>query len=196
MRLDLDPSLPPTRHRRRTAAHRAREHPRQRAPRGRGAGRRAAAAGRRPARTSVVKTAPRPASARVITISDDGVGIGDEDLPHIFDPYFTTRRAGTGLGLPIAKNIIEGLGGSIAVTQPACTSAPTCGSTCPCGRGACGMTAVRGLDPARRRRREDPQAAGPGAAGRRPRRGAWRRTRAKRCAAWPSASSTSWWWTT
>ena len=62
----------------------------------------------------VVKTT-RAGERAVITISDDGVGIGDEDLVHIFDPYFTTRRAGTGLGLPIAKNIIEGLGGSIVV---------------------------------------------------------------------------------
>ncbi len=33
----------------------------------------------------------------------------------VFDPYFTTKRGGTGLGLPIAKNIVEGLGGTIAV---------------------------------------------------------------------------------
>ena len=51
----------------------------------------------------------------VISISDRGVGIASEDMPHIFDPYFTTRRAGTGLGLPISKNIIEGLGGTLAV---------------------------------------------------------------------------------
>ncbi len=38
-------------------------------------------------------------------------------MAHIFDPYFTTRRAGTGLGLPIAKNIIEGLGGTLAVSS-------------------------------------------------------------------------------
>ena len=37
----------------------------------------------------------------------------------IFDPYFTTKRGGTGLGLPIAKNIVEGLGGTIAVSQHA-----------------------------------------------------------------------------
>jgi hypothetical protein len=36
-------------------------------------------------------------------------GISPEDLPHVFDPYYTTRRSGTGLGLPIAKNIVEGL---------------------------------------------------------------------------------------
>ena len=38
-------------------------------------------------------------------------------MPHIFDPYFTTKRGGTGLGLPIAKNIVEGLGGTIAVSS-------------------------------------------------------------------------------
>jgi signal transduction histidine kinase len=54
-----------------------------------------------------------------IVVSDRGVGIAPDDLSRIFDPYFTTRRTGTGLGLPIAKNIIEGLGGSIAVmSQP------------------------------------------------------------------------------
>ena len=51
----------------------------------------------------------------VISIRDRGVGIASEDMRHIFDPYFTTRRAGTGLGLPISKNIIEGLGGKLAV---------------------------------------------------------------------------------
>jgi signal transduction histidine kinase len=36
-------------------------------------------------------------------------------MAHIFDPYFTTRRAGAGLGLPISKNIVERLGGTIAI---------------------------------------------------------------------------------
>jgi signal transduction histidine kinase len=52
-----------------------------------------------------------------ITVSDRGVGIAADDLAHIFDPYFTTRRAGTGLGLPIARTIVEGLGGSINVSS-------------------------------------------------------------------------------
>jgi signal transduction histidine kinase len=52
-----------------------------------------------------------------ISVQDFGTGISPEDLTHIFDPYFTTRRKGTGLGLPIAKNIIEGLGGTITVTS-------------------------------------------------------------------------------
>ena len=52
----------------------------------------------------------------VVTIADAGPGIGAADLPRVFDPFFTTKRGGTGLGLPIAKNIIEGLGGTLAAT--------------------------------------------------------------------------------
>jgi signal transduction histidine kinase len=52
-----------------------------------------------------------------IVVSDGGTGIDSADLPRIFDPYFTTKRGGTGLGLPIAKNIIEGLGGAVTVTS-------------------------------------------------------------------------------
>jgi two-component system sensor histidine kinase HydH len=52
-----------------------------------------------------------------ITVADRGEGIAADALAHIFDPYFTTRRTGSGLGLPIARNIIEGLGGTIAVTS-------------------------------------------------------------------------------
>jgi signal transduction histidine kinase len=75
---------------------------------------------------SMVTTAEEPAvrvqtrvhGGRVtIVITDSGVGISPEDMAHIFDPYFTTRRAGTGLGLAISKNIIEGLGGTLAVSS-------------------------------------------------------------------------------
>lgn len=74
-----------------------------------------------------VATATDPPSVRVATratanqvaviITDPGRGIDPDDLPKIFDPYFTTKRGGTGLGLPIAKNIVEGLGGSLTVTS-------------------------------------------------------------------------------
>jgi signal transduction histidine kinase len=56
-------------------------------------------------------------AAVVIVVADRGTGIDSSDLSRIFDPYFTTKRGGTGLGLPIAKNIIEGLGGTITVTS-------------------------------------------------------------------------------
>lgn len=64
----------------------------------------------------VVVSTHRLGTHRVaIVVSDRGIGIRSDDLPRIFDPYFTTRRTGSGLGLPITKNIIEGLGGSIVV---------------------------------------------------------------------------------
>jgi signal transduction histidine kinase len=64
----------------------------------------------------IVKT--RYVAGRVaITIQDFGTGISTDDMGHIFDPYFTTRRKGTGLGLPIAKNIVDGLGGAITITS-------------------------------------------------------------------------------
>jgi signal transduction histidine kinase len=52
-----------------------------------------------------------------ITIADRGNGISPSDLEQVFDPFYTTKRGGTGLGLPIAKNIVEGLGGTIAVSS-------------------------------------------------------------------------------
>ena len=63
----------------------------------------------------VVLTTRHQADKIAVTIRDRGQGIAAEDLAHVFDPFFTTRRAGTGLGLPIAKNIIDGLGGSLSV---------------------------------------------------------------------------------
>lgn len=51
----------------------------------------------------------------IIQISDTGPGIPDDLLPKIFDPLFTTRQIGTGLGLPSCKNIVEKHGGDISV---------------------------------------------------------------------------------
>lgn len=50
-----------------------------------------------------------------ITITDNGTGIEKEDLSHIFDPFFTNRDNGHGLGLSISYNIIEMHGGIIRV---------------------------------------------------------------------------------
>ncbi|HSQ02706.1 MAG TPA: ATP-binding protein, partial [Burkholderiales bacterium] len=54
-----------------------------------------------------------------ITVRDHGTGIAAEDLSRVFDPYFTTRPTGTGIGLAISRNIVEGLGGRISIaSQP------------------------------------------------------------------------------
>jgi signal transduction histidine kinase len=50
-----------------------------------------------------------------LTISDTGSGIAEEDLAKIFIPFHTTKNQGTGLGLPISRQLLEQHGGSIAV---------------------------------------------------------------------------------
>ncbi|HZJ32736.1 MAG TPA: HAMP domain-containing sensor histidine kinase [Vicinamibacterales bacterium] len=52
-----------------------------------------------------------------IRISDTGVGMDPEALDRAFEPYFSTKATGTGLGLPIAKRNVELTGGTIAVTS-------------------------------------------------------------------------------
>jgi signal transduction histidine kinase len=53
-----------------------------------------------------------------VIISDTGSGISQETMGKIFDPFFTTRQTGTGLGLPIVRNIIESHGGTIRIESP------------------------------------------------------------------------------
>ena len=117
--LDLDPSLPLDHDRRRAAAAGAGQSDRECAAGGRGRSRspprrRHRGSCARPTRSGV-DTADRRAGR--IVVADTGDGIDRRDLPRVFDPYFTTKRGGTGLGLPIAKNIVEGLGGTIAVAS-------------------------------------------------------------------------------
>jgi signal transduction histidine kinase len=52
-----------------------------------------------------------------VTIADTGVGMDAEALARAFEPYFSTKASGTGLGLPIAKRNVELSGGTIAVTS-------------------------------------------------------------------------------
>jgi signal transduction histidine kinase len=53
----------------------------------------------------------------VMTIADTGVGMDEEALARVFEPYFSTKTTGTGLGLPIARRNIELSGGAIEVTS-------------------------------------------------------------------------------
>ncbi|MBF0378667.1 MAG: hypothetical protein HQK72_14485 [Desulfamplus sp.] len=51
----------------------------------------------------------------LIEITDTGKGIDEKDMEHIFDPYFTTRPEGSGLGLAMVHKTVEALGGDIKV---------------------------------------------------------------------------------
>ncbi len=56
-----------------------------------------------------------PSPCLRVSISDTGCGISEENVGKIFEPLFTTKAKGIGLGLPISKNLVEANGGSIEV---------------------------------------------------------------------------------
>ena len=60
----------------------------------------------------------------VVAVEDDGSGIQEEDLKKIFDPFFSTKDKGSGLGLSIVRNIIEGHKGHIWLESHLEASAP------------------------------------------------------------------------
>ena len=55
----------------------------------------------------------------VIRITDEGTGIAEKDLPHIFDPFYSTKETsvGTGLGLAVAYGIVRNHKGKIQVEE-------------------------------------------------------------------------------
>lgn len=56
-----------------------------------------------------------------LDIIDTGCGIDNETVGKIFTPFFSTKRGGSGLGLPTVRKIIEGHGGRIAIqSEPGC----------------------------------------------------------------------------
>jgi nitrogen fixation/metabolism regulation signal transduction histidine kinase len=62
---------------------------------------------------TAISTDSTPLAA--VEIADTGVGLDDDALQRIFEPYFSTKATGTGLGLTIAKRNVELNGGTIAV---------------------------------------------------------------------------------
>jgi signal transduction histidine kinase len=55
----------------------------------------------------------------ILTVADDGPGIQDDTLPKIFEPFYSTKDKGLGLGLPICKKVVEQHDGTIEVRSGA-----------------------------------------------------------------------------
>jgi two-component system sensor histidine kinase PilS (NtrC family) len=58
---------------------------------------------------------PSPDGAALLSIADDGPGIGDAERARIFTPFFTTKPQGTGLGLAVVQRIADAHGGSVSL---------------------------------------------------------------------------------
>lgn len=64
----------------------------------------------------MTKRLRREGEVILVEIGDDGPGIGSEDLPYVFDPFFSNKKKGTGLGLSNVKKIVEAHGGTSRVS--------------------------------------------------------------------------------
>jgi two-component system sensor histidine kinase HydH len=67
--------------------------------------------------TLTIDAALAPDRRGQLRVTDTGVGMDAEALARIFEPYFSTKAIGTGLGLTIAKRNVEASGGTISVSS-------------------------------------------------------------------------------
>jgi two-component system, NtrC family, sensor histidine kinase HydH len=65
----------------------------------------------------IVLSAYRKNSSIVINVRDEGPGVKPEDLDKIFNPFFTTKDAGTGLGLSVVHQIVVQHGGVVTAEK-------------------------------------------------------------------------------
>ena len=65
-------------------------------------------------RTLVIRTARDGAAGLRVTVQDSGPGIAEKDLTHIFEPLYTTKAEGLGMGLAIVRTIVNAHGGAVA----------------------------------------------------------------------------------
>jgi signal transduction histidine kinase len=69
-------------------------------------------------KTSEVSGKPSRSGWVAVSFADTGVGIPEENLGKLFEPLFTTKAKGIGLGLAVTRTLVEGHGGTIEVQSP------------------------------------------------------------------------------
>ena len=63
-------------------------------------------------RQLTVQSRVDPEGNVVVAVKDSGAGIREDNLPRLFEPFFTTRSSGMGMGLAISSSILEAHGGA------------------------------------------------------------------------------------
>jgi C4-dicarboxylate-specific signal transduction histidine kinase len=72
-----------------------------------------------PDRRLIAVQVERAAGTNIVSVKDQGPGFADSDLSKLFDSFFSTKRTGMGLGLSIARTIVEAHGGTIRAERGA-----------------------------------------------------------------------------
>jgi signal transduction histidine kinase len=75
------------------------------------------ALGQAPGERRITLSAERDAERYRLSVADSGPGIAPEHLPHLFEPFFTTRAGGMGLGLPLCETLAGAMDGQLAATN-------------------------------------------------------------------------------
>jgi len=81
-------------------------------------------------RALAIRTARAGDTAVMVTVEDSGVGIDADDVERMFEPLYTTKPGGLGMGLAIARTIVQAHGGQLRASNNR-TGGATFGFTVP-----------------------------------------------------------------